>query len=274
MIVLPLLVGCGNLEPINLLNASIPQIGYTLSDNIAYGSESRQTLDIYHPTEPDDNHKLIVFVYGGAWRSGNRSDYEFVGQALSSAGHTVVIPDYRLYPDVIYPEFVADVALAIAALPTLPALSDTNSESVVLMGHSSGAHSTAMLTTDSSFLEKSGVRVSALVGMSGPYDLPLKNPEVKPVFSGQQAFEVTPVLRAAAGHPRTLLIHGLQDERVLPFHTRRFNQALIDVGVPVTMHLIEDGSHAGVLAGVATPLQFTNDTLSTVLEFLLDADRN
>lgn len=268
LFLLPLLGSCAELKPINLLNATIPQVGYTLSEGIAYGDDSRQQLDIYSPTEPSPDQKLIVFVYGGAWRTGNRSEFEFVGQALSNAGHTVVIPDYRLFPNVTYPAFVDDVALAITALPELSALADIDPTSVVLMGHSSGAHSVAMLTTDSRFLENSEVSISALIGLSGPYDLPLDNPEVKPVFSGNQAIDVSPVLRASSGQPRTLLIHGLSDERVLPFHTRNFTQALEKVGVPVTMYLVDDGSHAGVLAGIAAPLQFTNDTLPVVLNFL------
>lgn len=37
----------------------------------------------------------------------------FAGEALASRGCTVAIPDYRLYPDVRFPDFLADCARAV-----------------------------------------------------------------------------------------------------------------------------------------------------------------
>lgn len=267
---LPGLQGCSDIKAVDVLNAAIPAVGYSLTEDIAYGEDPRQKLDIYHPETRIDDHKLIVFIYGGAWRMGNKNEYEFVGQALSSSGHTVVIPDYRLYPQVVFPDFITDVAKAVTSLPDQPSLSDIDTHSIVIMGHSSGAHSAAMLTTDPQYLSGSGVTVSALVGLSGPYDLPLDHDEVKSVFAGSPARAVKPVQLADTTHPRTLLLHGLSDSRVIPRHTRRFAEALQQHNVPVTTHLLDNGSHAGVLAGIAAPLRFTNDTLPNILEFLAE----
>jgi dipeptidyl aminopeptidase/acylaminoacyl peptidase len=63
-------------------------------------------------------------------------------------------------------------------------------------------------------------------------------------------------------------MHGLSDRRVDPRHTRRFTEALEAQDVPVTTILVDGGSHAGLIAGFAAPLQFTNDTLQQVLDFL------
>ncbi|MEM5734152.1 alpha/beta hydrolase fold domain-containing protein, partial [Shewanella algae] len=55
------------------------------------------------------------------WQSGERRDYRFVGTRLAEAGIVVVIPDYRLYPQVRFPVFVEDAAAAGEALDrTLP----------------------------------------------------------------------------------------------------------------------------------------------------------
>lgn len=265
---LPGLQGCSDIKAVDLLNAAIPAVGYSLTENIAYGDDPRQMLDIYHPDTRADDHRLIVFIYGGAWRMGNKDEYEFVGQALSSSGHTVVIPDYRLYPQVIFPDFITDMAAAITSLPDQPSLTDIDTRSIIVMGHSSGAHSAALLTTDPQYLSGSGVFVSGLIGLSGPYDLPLDNNEVTSVFPGAPAQKVKPVQMAGATHPRTLLLHGLSDNRVIPRHTRRFAEVLQQHNVPVTTHLLDKGSHAGLLAGIAAPLRFTNDTLPIILEFL------
>ena len=57
---------------------------------------------------------MVVFFYGGSWNHGERHDYRFVGEALAARGIVTVIPDYRLYPQVRYPDFLKDNAAAVA----------------------------------------------------------------------------------------------------------------------------------------------------------------
>ncbi len=264
------LAGCSALKPVNLLNALVPSSGFTLQEGIVYGDDKRQKLDIYQPVTPASDTHTIIFVYGGAWRQGNREEYEFVGQALADAGHTVIIPDYRLYPAVSYPVFITDVAEAITAVAAhgeqwlgYPV------KQVVLMGHSSGAHSAAMLASDPRWLEDSGVTPSALVAISGPYDLPLDHPDVEPVFHNVSgADEARPVALVTSKHPPTLLIHGEDDERVLPFHTRNYSAALMTAGVPVEVQWLKDTSHVAAIAGIAAPLDTANRNRERITEFL------
>ena len=56
-----------------------------------------------------------MFIYGGAWQAGDKFEYEFVGRALAAAGFVTVIADYRLYPEVKYPDFLEDCAQAMRA---------------------------------------------------------------------------------------------------------------------------------------------------------------
>lgn len=258
---------------LDVLNASIPEVGYRLISDISYGAKARQKMDIYVPETAAANTQVIVFVYGGAWRSGEKGDYEFVGQALSSAGHTVVIPDYRLFPQVVFPEFVTDVALAIKSLNSVEIVSaipiEADFSSVVLMGHSSGAHTVALLTTDTQYLVDSGVALKGLIALSGPYDLPLENDEVAPVFSSAEDPRFTnPTILASATHSATLLIHGTDDERVEPWHSQQYYDVLQSMDVESSLLLIEGDGHAAVVAAIAKPLQATSSVMSSVLEFL------
>src|SRR6185369_16911476 len=86
---------------------------YRRTAGIAYGAGPRQTLDVYRPAVMTRAAPVIVFFYGGFWNSGDRADYLFVGEALAARGYAVVIPDYRLYPAVRYPDFLADCAAAV-----------------------------------------------------------------------------------------------------------------------------------------------------------------
>ncbi|HET6971494.1 MAG TPA: alpha/beta hydrolase, partial [Phenylobacterium sp.] len=71
----------------------------------AYGPNARQRLDVYAPRGGRAPAPVAVFFYGGAWDSGRRQDYNWVGRALASRGFLTVVPDYRLYPEVRYPTF-------------------------------------------------------------------------------------------------------------------------------------------------------------------------
>lgn len=150
-------------------------------------------MDIYQPSTATDK-PVVIFIYGGAWKMGESSEYKFIAHALTGLGYPVIIPNYRLYPSVTFPTFVNDVALAIAYAETHAAhLSvDINKHGYVLMGHSSGAHTAALLATQESFLHNNGVmhKPIGLIGLSGPYDLPLDDPEVEPVFGGAPAENV------------------------------------------------------------------------------------
>ncbi len=45
-------------------------------------------------------------------REGNKEDYGFVASSLTDAGYVVLIPDYRVFPEVVFPQFVEDGAEA------------------------------------------------------------------------------------------------------------------------------------------------------------------
>ncbi|NND91156.1 MAG: alpha/beta hydrolase [Granulosicoccus sp.] len=264
------LAACSVLKPVNLLNALVPSSGYTLASDIAYGLDERQKMDIYFPTKPAPESRVIVFVYGGAWREGNRSEYKFVGQALADAGHVVLIPDYRLYPSVIFPEFLRDIADAIAALKlSFAQRSGDSIDQVVLMGHSSGAHTVAMLASDPRWLDSSGITPAALIAIAGPYDLPLDDPEVEPVFRSVSGFdEARPVALVTSEHPPALLVHGDKDKRVKPFHTRHYAAALTAARVPVKVHWLKETRHAASISGLAAPLDSSSENRDRITGFL------
>ena len=102
--------------PVKILNSLVPESGYQSISAVKYGTNSRQKLDIYLPKneykQQDSTRKVVIFYYGGNWDSGERADYKFVAEALVSQGYIVVIPDYRVYPEVLFPDFMADPASA------------------------------------------------------------------------------------------------------------------------------------------------------------------
>jgi hypothetical protein len=100
-------------SPATLLNATVSAPGIQVQRDIAYGDDPRQKLDVWQPAGAH-HAPMVVFLYGGSWDSGSRSDYRFVAAPLAEAGAVTIVPDYRLYPQVRFPDFLADCARAVA----------------------------------------------------------------------------------------------------------------------------------------------------------------
>ncbi|HEY2875654.1 MAG TPA: alpha/beta hydrolase [Reyranella sp.] len=262
--VLSLLGGC---SPAGLLNATVPRGGYTRQRDTAYGSLPRQKLDLYVPETPRPDGKSVIFFYGGSWDSGAKGNYLFVAQALAARGVTTIIPDYRLYPEVRFPAFVEDAALATRWAADRVGLSE-----LFVMGHSAGAHIALMLAVDTPYLSQAGVdrtKMAGVIGLSGPYDfLPLKSPKLIDIFGGANRPEMEPITFARAPLPRALLIQGMADTTVYPRNSENLAAAWRRAGAPVELKLYPDVGHIDTVAAFSDLLHNRATTREDVLAYI------
>lgn len=145
-----------------------------------------------------------------------------MGKTLARLGYTVVVPNYRLYPEVKFPKFVEDGALAIKW-----AVSKFPDSKIVLMGHSAGAHIAALLTFDSKYIRREGLnsdRIGGFIGVSGPYNFYL-GPELAKIFEGSPKSEWNPYDKILKPKP-TMLIYGGRDKVVLTSNSEDMYQKL------------------------------------------------
>src|SRR5262249_44407063 len=103
-------------SPAVLINITVPRWGYRTERAVAYRPEPRHRMDLYLPERMAESAPAVLFFYGGAFISGHRREYRFVGQALASQGIIAGIADYGLFPDHRFPKFVEDGAKAFAFL--------------------------------------------------------------------------------------------------------------------------------------------------------------
>ena len=244
--------------------------------NVAYGPSPRHRLDIYHREPSAPRGPVILFLYGGGWRSGDRSLYPFVGGALAKRGFTVVIPDYRLYPQVRFPAFIEDAARAYAyAVKHLAedASDDAKRCGIVVMGHSAGAHSAAMLAYDRRYIEAAvpgALPPSALVGLAGPYAFdPTTWDTTQEIFStAPSADDARPVAHVSPGAPPALLFHGTADDVVKPWNAETLAKALREAGSDGEFVQPTGIGHLGILTSIAWPLRWRADVLDRVTAFV------
>jgi acetyl esterase/lipase len=250
-----------------LLNATVPRTGYVLEADQAYGRLPRQRLDYYAPAVPQADGKIVVFFYGGAWRQGDKADYLFLGQALASRGVGVVVADYRLFPDVRYPAFIQDGALAVGW-----SARRFGSERLFLMGHSAGAYIASMLAANTAYLRAAGVdrrKLGGLIGIAGPYDFQTRNYRwLREIFDDADDAAIQPVNHATAPLPPALLLHGTADRLVAPRNSQRLAAAWQTAGTPVTLKLYEEVDHLTIIGAFADVLQGRAPTRADVLAWL------
>jgi acetyl esterase/lipase len=171
----------------------------------AYGTHPRHRLDVY---PAGSNHTVIIFWHGGSWKSGSKEAYRFIGRRLASMGYATVLPNYRLHPEVRFPAFVEDGALAMRWVQN-----HLKPQRVILMGHSAGALIAADLALDNSFLKVAGVElglVRGMVGLGGPYDF-TPRPDLQDVFAGSPPELWEPIKLVRDPVCPILLIHGRLD---------------------------------------------------------------
>lgn len=266
-----ILSGC---SPLKMLNALTPEDSFVKTSDIAYGEDPRQRLDVYVPRQPHEDAPVVVFFYGGSWNSGDRGDYRFVGEALASQGIVTVLADYRLYPQVRYPLFLEDGARAVAWTRAHIHEFSGNPERLFLMGHSSGAYNASMLALDARWLGAVGMSPAELrgwIGLAGPYDfLPIKNPEVRPVFFWPDSPpQSQPIRHVSHRAPPALLIAASRDGLVDPArNTGGLARKLRESGVAVQDLYFARPGHATLVASLSRPLRWLAPVLDQVVAFI------
>jgi acetyl esterase/lipase len=268
-----LLLALAACSPLTALNALSPGGATTVTADLAYGDGPRRKLDVYRP--PDANGApVVVFFYGGNWVGGDRGDYAFVGRALASRGIVTVIADYRLYPEVRYPEFLKDVAQAVAWARREAGHYGGDPKRLYVMGHSAGAYNAAMIALDGRWLAEQGMSPADLrgwIGLAGPYDfLPIENPTTRPVFHFPNTPpESQPIRHVSAGAPPALLIAARSDKLVNPQrNTGGLADALRARQVPVREVYYDKVSHTTLVGSIAAPLRWLAPTLDEVASFV------
>ena len=275
-----LAVLAGACSPIGILNALTPADTYTVTEGLQFGPDPRHRLDVYRPRPPAESHlphaeyPVVVFFYGGTWISGERRDYKFLGEALASADIVTIIADYRLYPQVRYPDFLVDGAMALAWAKREAGRYGGDTHRLYVMGHSSGAYNAAMLALDPRLLAAQGMSPSILagwIGLAGPYDfLPIENPAAKPVFfhpdypPGSQ-----PIDYVDMASPRAFLAAPLTDSIVNPERsTKQMAAKLSAAGVSATLKMYAGVDHVTIAGAIGGPLRWLAPVREDVIAFV------
>jgi acetyl esterase/lipase len=245
--------------------------GRVLAQDLPYADGDRKRLDIYAPTEIMEPAPVVMFIYGGAWKQGRKEDYKFIGNALAANGFVVVIPDYRLYPEVTYPDFLEDNAQAVKWIEDNIKDYGGDTSRFFLAGHSAGAYGAVMLGLEKSFLNdyKVTMPVKGIAALSGPYDFyPFEYDEVRNVFGQNDNPQGTqPINLTAPDRPPMFVASGTSDPIVRVQNSQHFAAKMREAGDWVTEQYYDGIGHMDLVFALGKMWRFRAPVLNDMVAF-------
>lgn len=225
-------------------------------------------LDLHRPQA--ENPPLIVYVHGGAWRAGTKSDvpiYDLLGQ-----GFAIASVDYRLSTQAQFPAQAHDIKAAIRYLRANAARLHINANQVAIAGSSAGGHLAALVGVTNGNQDLEGKlgehldqssdiaciislygasNLQTILGQSTEDGLEVRVPALKLLLGGlpnQQpdlARLASPVAHLDKKDPPLLLIHGGADPQMPPQQSEELAKAYTATGLTVTHLVLPTSLHGG-----------------------------
>lgn len=121
-------------------------------------------LDIYMPKKGSKS-PVIIWVHGGLWAFGDKSDVGIKPDFFTSKGYIFVSINHRLSPDIKHPGHMQDVAHALVWVYNNIVHYSGDPEKIFLMGYASGAQMSVMITVNKKYLDEAQGSLDMIKGV-------------------------------------------------------------------------------------------------------------
>ena len=148
--------------------------GVRVERDLAYGTDARQRIDVYRPSSETPPLATLLFLPGGGFIRGDKSDRENVGQYFARQGFLVAVANYRLAPHAMWPAGAEDAVAACVWLKDNARRYGGDPRKIVLIGESAGAAHAAVAVLVRRFHPDGGLNLAGVVLISGVYDVELE----------------------------------------------------------------------------------------------------
>ncbi len=226
----------------------------------------RQVLDVYAPAV-GKNHPVVLWVHGGGWQAGDKSDVQKKPQAFADKGFVFVSINYRLLPKATIQQMAGDVAKAIRWAHDHARDYGGDPNTMFVMGHSAGAQLAALVCTDDRYLKAERLSLSLIKGCvpvdGDTYDVPLqiktvekKRAAIYRIKFGDEKMqkELSPVTHVARGkHVPPFLILHVANHPETRGQSQRLARALQAAGVSAKAYPAEGKNHTTINADLGLP---------------------
>lgn len=231
--------------------------------------DHRLLLDVYRA--PDvAKAPLVIWVHGGAWRSGSKNKVPIL--RLLDHGYTIVSVNYRLSGVARFPAQVHDIKAAIRFLRANAASYGIDADRVVIVGASAGGHLAALVGVSNGVKTLEGElgdhvetssdvhgivsfygasNLATILSQSTPHGLNVRVPALELLLGGQPdekpelAKLASPVTHVDLSDPPLLLIHGDQDPQMPINQAHELHGKYKQLELPVEFEVVHGAAHGG-----------------------------
>lgn len=133
-------------------------------DDLRYGEDERNVLDVYRPKNAAGKLPVIVSIHGGGWVYGNKEIMQFYCMSLAERGFAVVNFNYRLAPKHKHPVPLEDANKVFCWVLENAGAYGFDPENVFAVGDSVGANLLGLycaLCTDSAYAKELSIEPPA-----------------------------------------------------------------------------------------------------------------
>lgn len=261
-------IGLAACAPVKILNGITPSSSFEKTKNVSFGAGERDEMDIYRADAPKAGSPVLIYVHGGSWDSGSKDIYKFLAEGFTKSGYDIVIPNYTIYPEARFPNFLHDNARAVKSVSEI-----FPDRPIVLMGHSAGGYNVLMLALRGEYLNQAGVDrcdvVAGVVGLAAPVGIvPLESARLIEIFpdrfTGQDA-----VLNNVSGPaPALFLGHGDADDVVHPRNAQDLAEKVEARGGKATAEIYPGQSHIDVVKVLSRHFDGDANLKSDIVRFI------
>ena len=213
---------------------------------------------------------LIVWIHGGAWRSGSKKDVPI--QKLIAEGYPIASVDYRLSTEARFPAQIHDIKAAIRFLRAHGGDWKLPTKRMVIAGDSAGAHLAALVGVSNGNTDLEGTvgmdraqssevqgiisfygaaNLTTILQQSTPHGLNVRVPALELLLGAQPTNAVelarlaSPVFHVDSHDPPLLLLHGDQDPQMPINQSLELLGAYRKVKAPVQFEVVHGAAHGG-----------------------------
>jgi acetyl esterase/lipase len=289
--------GCSTVEQIGIhflyKKAELPESQIVRDKAYREGSSPGQRLNLFFPDS--SGWPVLVFVHGGGWNSGNKDltvggadIYDNIGRFFASHGIGVAIINYRLLPQVSWPEQIEDVADATAWVASHIADYGGSPSRLFLSGHSAGAQLAARIALDPAPLEQRGLSPRILCGVIAVSGAGLDLRDAKTYELGEDIryYEkrfrdgatgeswrqaASPISFVNASAPPFLIVYAEGESKGLQRQSGLLHEALASAGAESQIVIVPGQSHTRIVLTLSRPDKVAGPA---ILKFLQSASCN
>lgn len=256
----------------------------TRSKNITYlsadstNNTAPQKLNVFAPHKRDSLKEVLIFIYGGSWKSGKKSLYSFFGNRMARKNVVTVIIDYPKSPKANYDEMATDAAMAVKWVKENIERYGGDPQNIFISGHSAGGHLAALITVRNEYFDKlsivSPIKGAILIDAAGldMYGY-LKEKKFTEDNTYVQTFtnnpatwkEASPLYHLHQGMPPMLIYCGGKTYPSIEVSNEKFVVALKSLGYHPAYHILKGKKHKRMITQF---LNSGNQRYKEIIEFM------